>query len=241
LTKIFKYEVRRLLWNKVFIGILVIGLCYGWMTLSRGIISGIAYTAPFSAWSFGYYLSGIVPLLCIAELFFLTFFVSSQERRVVVITSTTPVNRRRYAMARVGAVCLGSLIFIGCIILLGFLFCWFFFREVPGAGWLLSVLIILLPAMAFCLGVGWLAGSMNSGLIYAAMGLLLVLCMLSLPRALDFSLGRFFAEYPKSLPVLDPAFSVPVDVLLGRVAYLGAGIILFVIGQLKQDKRGRER
>ncbi len=240
MIKIFNYEVRRLLWNKVFIGILIIGLCYGWMTLIGDVISGIAYTAPFSAWSFGYYLSRIVPVLCIAELFFLTFFVSDQERKVAAITGTTPVDPGRYAMTRMGAVCLGSLIFMGCITVLGLWFYWSFFREVPSVELLLSAAMTLLPVTVFCLGAGWFAGSMKGGLIYLAMGLLTLLCVLPLPRAMDFSLSSFFAEYPKSLQVLDPALSVPVDVMAGRAAYLGIGIILFGIGQRKRDKKNRD-
>ena len=59
--KIFQYECRRLLWNKFFGGLLLVLLFYGWQVLSRMTILGVSHTAPFSPWSFGDFLSRMVP------------------------------------------------------------------------------------------------------------------------------------------------------------------------------------
>ena len=61
--KIFRYECRRLLWNKFFIGLAVVLLLYGVFVLHAVTILGVAHTAPFSPWSFGDYLSRMMPLL----------------------------------------------------------------------------------------------------------------------------------------------------------------------------------
>ena len=79
--KIFRYECRRLLWNKFFIGLAVVLLLYGAFVLHAVTILGVAHTAPFSPWSFGDYLSRMMPLLWIGMLFFLTFYTSPQARR----------------------------------------------------------------------------------------------------------------------------------------------------------------
>ena len=73
MNKIFRYECRRLLWNKFFIGLAVVLLLYGALVLHGVTILGVAHTAPFSPWSFGDYLSRMLPLLWIGMLFFLTF------------------------------------------------------------------------------------------------------------------------------------------------------------------------
>ena len=73
MRKIFLYECKRLLWNKFFFGILLILLLFGWQVLDQVTILGVAHTAPFSPWSFGDYLSRMLPLLWIGALFFLTF------------------------------------------------------------------------------------------------------------------------------------------------------------------------
>ena len=76
MRKIFLYECKRLLWNKFFGGLLLVLLFYGWQVLSRVTILGVSHTAPFSPWSFGDYLSRMLPLLWIGMLFFLTFYTS---------------------------------------------------------------------------------------------------------------------------------------------------------------------
>ena len=49
--KIFRYECRRLLWNKFFIGLAVVLLLYGALVLHAVTILGVSHTAPFSPWS----------------------------------------------------------------------------------------------------------------------------------------------------------------------------------------------
>ncbi|NLJ86477.1 MAG: hypothetical protein GX322_08550, partial [Firmicutes bacterium] len=48
MIKLFGYELRRLLFNKFFIGLLVITGLYSYQILSGDIIVGVANTAPFS-------------------------------------------------------------------------------------------------------------------------------------------------------------------------------------------------
>ena len=74
MRKIFLYECKRLLWNKFFAGLVLVLLFYGWQVLRRVTILGVSHTAPFSPWSFGDFLSRMLPLLWIGALFFLTFF-----------------------------------------------------------------------------------------------------------------------------------------------------------------------
>ena len=103
MVKIFRYECKRLLWNKFFFGILAVTLFYGWQVLTGASILGVSHTAPFSPWTFGDYLSRLLPLLWIGVLFFLTFFTSGAERRAAVLTAATPVRPWQYALARLGA------------------------------------------------------------------------------------------------------------------------------------------
>ena len=78
MRKIFLYECKRLLWNKFFAGLVLVLLFYGWQVLRRVTILGVSHTAPFSPWSFGDFLSRMLPLLWIGALFFLTFFTSEK-------------------------------------------------------------------------------------------------------------------------------------------------------------------
>ena len=106
--KIYKYECRRLLWNKFFFGIGLVLLFYGWQVLNRVTILGVSRTAPFSPWSFGDYLSRILPLLWAGALFFLSFFTSVRAKRADILTDATPVTQWKYGLARCGAAMTGT-------------------------------------------------------------------------------------------------------------------------------------
>ena len=68
MSKIFRYECRRLLLSKFFFGLVAVTCFYGWQVLEHVTILGIAHTAPFSPWSFGDYLSRLLPLLWLGKM-----------------------------------------------------------------------------------------------------------------------------------------------------------------------------
>lgn len=235
MTKLFRYELRRLLFNKLFFGILAVSLAYGWLTLTSVTVLGTANTAPFSPWSFGEYLSRLLPMICLGELFFLSFFTSRQEQRAAVITRATPVSQRKYAAVRCGAVLVGTAVLALCIVGL----CWgFYFRLFGWTGFmdLLAPLVLtLLPAVVFCLGCGWTLGRIHPTLVYGLMAAVFLLSWAPLPQALDLSLSSFFTSYPIALNMLDPAFSVPGSVLCGRAVWFLVGIAALFWSQGRQQ------
>ena len=103
MRKIFRYELRRAVCNKFFLGLLVVCLFFGWQMLNGEVIQGVAHTAPFSAWSFGYYLAQELPLLSVALLFFLWNIFSKEARRVSALTAATPVDAGSYLLVKCGA------------------------------------------------------------------------------------------------------------------------------------------
>lgn len=234
MNKLFRYELRRLLFNKLFFGILAISLAYGWLTLTSVTVLGTANTAPFSPWSFGEYLSRLLPMVCLGELFFLHFFTARQEQRVSVITRATPIPRRKYAALRCGAVLLGTAVLALCVVGL----CWGFYFRLLGwtdfAGLLAPLALTLLPAVVFCLGCGWALGQIHPALVCGLMAAVFLLSWAPLPQSVGFSLGGFFTGYPSALGTLDPAFSLPGPVLWGRAAYLLVGIAALLWSQRTQ-------
>lgn len=229
LGKIYRYELKRLLFNKFFIGILAVTLFYAYQVLTLEVVRGISHTAPFSAWSFGYYLARVLPLVCIGELFFLTFFVSKAEKRVAVLTNATPVNERRYLLTRSLAALTGTALLAGAVLVLGVLFLYRLFGPQAYGALVLPAVLVLLPAILFCMGLGWLLGRAHPAGVYGAMVLALLLSVAPLPIEAGFSLSAFFAKMPLSTSMLDPAFAAPPAMLLMRLCYLllGLGALLW--------------
>ena len=161
MVKIFRYECKRLLWNKFFFGILAVTLFYGWQVLTGASILGVSHTAPFSPWTFGDYLSRLLPLLWIGVLFFLTFFTSGAERRAAVLTAATPVRPWQYALARLGAALTGTVLQSLAVLLLSAVFYARMFRWYSWGSLFLPAAISLIPAQVFALGSGWLLGRLR--------------------------------------------------------------------------------
>lgn len=228
MIKIFLYECKRLIFNKFFCGILFVLLFYGWQVLSNATILGVSHTAPFSAWSFGDYLSRMLPLLWIGVLFFLTFFTSAKARRAAVLTDATQTSPRRYALARCSAALMGTvLLTLACLVeaavFYGRYFGWYAWGEL-----LVPTIVTLIPALVFALGSGWLLGRIRPWLIYVWMAVPFTCMALPLPKTLSLWNGSFFTNYPLTLGILDPAFSLPVSVVLAQCGLLLCGIALLV-------------
>lgn len=84
--------MKRVLCNKLFAAMLLITCAYSYVVLSNTIVLGVAYTAPFSQWSFGAYMGSVAMLLMAAMLFFMAGMYSKKERMTQIVTLATPVN-----------------------------------------------------------------------------------------------------------------------------------------------------
>ena len=221
MSKIFRYECRRLLWALV---------------LHAVTILGVSHTAPFSPWSFGDYLSRMLPLLWIGMLFFLTFYTSPKARRAAVLMDATPMPSRQYALVRCAAALTGgvllSLLCMGeAAVFYGRMFHWY--------GWgslLLPALATLLPALVFALGSGWLLGQIRPWLVYVWMAVPFLCMALPLPDALGIWNGHFFSRYPLALGTLDPAFFMPAAVLIVQCILLAAGLVLLMVCPARSNR-----
>ena len=234
--KIFRYECRRLLWNKFFGGLLLVLLFYGWQVLSRVTILGVSHTAPFSPWSFGDFLSRMVPLLWIGSLFFLTFFTSGKARRAAVLTDAAPMEPRRYTLARCGAALTGTVLLALAVLAEAAVFYGWYFGWHGWGELLLPALVTLVPPLAFALGSGWLLGRVRPWLLYVWMPLPFALALLPLPEALELWNGSFFTQYPLTLGTLDPAFTLPASIAAVQIGLLVLGAVLLGTGAKKPTR-----
>lgn len=227
-SKIFLYELRRMLVSKFYLGFGAVILWYGWQLLNNVTILGVANTAPFSPWSFGSYLIGLLPLLGVALLFFLWNLCNAQARGVQSLTDTASVRRERYQLTKYLAALTAWLSLVVVLTMLGISFLWVHFGDsVPVAALLLVAVVTLLPPAALLLGAGAVVGGLRSWTLFVLMALTFGVGFL--PG--DFYGASLFTEYPLTLGVLDPAFSMPISVVIGKLAALlvGVGLLLQTI------------
>ena len=71
----------------------------------------------------------------------------------------------------------------------------------------------------------------NHTLIYALMAAVILLTVLPLPPAINFSLSDFFSQFPLTVEKLDPAFHVPDWLAVHQISLttLGAFLAVFAV------------
>lgn len=233
MIKLFRYECKRLLLNKFFLGLLVITSLYCWQILSGDIVCGIGSTAPFSEWSYGYYLASILPLLLITLLFFITFLFSAKEKKVSVITSATPLSSVKYGSIRYLAILICFCMIVAMAVIISLIFYQKTFQFDQFTSFVKPFLWTVLPAFLLFMGLGILLGNINVGLVYGLMTVALICSFLPFPATLDLVGRIYYSAIPSTLPLGpngDPAFIIPTAIKIGKLIMSGIGITTVGIG-----------
>ena len=233
MSRIFWYELKRLIFNRLFIALIIITGLYSYMILTREIILGIAFTAPFSPWSFGTYMAKVLPLLMITLLFFITFMYSNHEKQVRQLTLATPVDSFKYCLIKCASITAGFFIITLFTIVLSMIFYFALFRFTKFDDFIMPVVITVIPCMLFIFGAGLLLGGLNANILYVLMITVLLFTFLPLPAFLDIYGARFFSMYPLTLalgPDGEPSFSLPIYFILSRFCFCVVGVFMIWLG-----------
>lgn len=230
MSRIFKYELKRLIINKFFLGLLIISALYSHEIMCEDIILGVSNTAPFSGWSYGTYLAKVLPILLVTLLFFISFLYQKQEKSVQALTKATPIDPFKFQMLRFGTIIMGFVLISAVPIIYSLCFYALNFDFTNFRSLVLPTVITLLPAMLFVFGLGVFGGQYHQGVVFVLMVVVILVSFIPLPYIVDLFGGNFFTEYPKSLNVVEPAFSIPTSVVIGKVIYglTGLGMMLLL-------------
>lgn len=236
MSRLFKYELKRLLLNKFFLGLLIISALYSHQIMCGDIILGVANTAPFSGWSYGVYLAKMLPILLVALLFFISFLYSKQEKNVQALTKATPINPFRFQMLRYGTIII-AFVLISLVPIVYSL--WFYgvnFHFTNFGSLVFPSVMTLLPAMLFVLGLGSFGGRYHQAVVFVLMVVMILINYIPLPYAVDLFGGNFYSNYPASLEIVEPAFSLPTTILIGKLIYGLAGVVMILITSISKKQ-----
>lgn len=238
--KIIYYELRRTLFNRLFLGLLLInGLC-AWFILSFDTIMGTACTAPFSVWSYCAYVGRTLPVATVTVLLLLSNYYSRKQKQVEVLTAATPVSSASQVLIQTLAAGAGFLIIYLVAGTLALLFYIRLFRFYDFSAFILPSMLLLLPCFIFFTGLGQLLGSLHRGLIYTLM--LLVFALYPLANVFDIFGAGYFSVLPLTLPAGtdgEPAFTVSAAFAATRLLYLVLGIACIYLAIILSARKSR--
>ena len=225
------------MFNRLFLALIIITGLHSYLLLSREVILGIAFTAPFSPWSFGYYLANVMPLLMINLLFFLTFMHSNHEKQVRQLAFAAHLDPIKLCLVKCASIAAGFLAMALFVIILGMVFLAALFRFYGFGGFILPLILTLIPCLLFVLGAGLLLGGIHANILYVLMIAALLLGFLQgslpLPAFFDLYGAGFFSTHPLALPAGadgEPLFSLPLSYVMGRVFFSFSGVLMGIFG-----------
>lgn len=242
MTKVFGYELRRLLTSALFIAMLVVNAVFAWYILTTDIIAGVAHTAPFSVWSGCTYVGRTLPLSIMTVLLLQAGYYGNAQKRVEILTSATPLTHAQTLMIRTSA--LGVCFLAICLVEWGIAAVFYaaFFEYYGFGEFILPALLETIPCFILAVGVGHFAGRAHPGLVYALLPVVFALGFLGTTGAFDPFSGGFFSNYPLTLPPNadgEPNFVMNSTWLLARFVYLAVGAIALGANMALRSKAKR--
>ncbi|GAA0115033.1 hypothetical protein [Clostridium senegalense] len=240
--KILKYELKRIIFSKMFMITFIIALFFSVINLYTEIIQGVSGTAPFSKWSYCKFLCDINTIMLLILMLSCTGFFSRNEQRVREITSCTSLPQKKYLATKSLALFISYLIIAVFCILISLVFYKTTFNFANFLNCLLPSLIILLPTFVFIFGTSMFLGSKSRTLLYAWIPIVLILSLISFNSTpfIDIFAKGYVTYMPTVLPVDslgEPVFSLSFNFIMSRLIFTLVGMVLYVASFKKISRK----
>lgn len=231
--KILKYELKRIIFSKIFVITFIIALFFSVIDLYTEIIQGVSGTAPFSKWSYCKFLCDINTIMLLILMLTCTGLFSRNEQRVREITSCTSLPQKKYLTTKNLALLISYLIIAMCCIFISVIFYKTTFNFTNFENFLLPILIILLPTFAFVFGTSMFLGSKKQIFLYIWIPIVLILSLVNFNNApfIDIFAKGYASYMPTILPVDgfgEPVFILSSHFIISRIIFTLVGIMLYL-------------
>jgi hypothetical protein len=240
--KILKYELKRIIFSKMFVITFIIAFFFSVIDLYAEIIQGVSDTAPFSQWSYCKYLCDINTIMLLILMLSCTELFSKNEQRVREITSCTSLPQKKYLATKSLTMFISYLIIMVCCILISLIFYKTTFNFISFQNFLLPILIILLPTFVFVFGTSMFLGTKSQILLYSWIPIVLILSLISFNSTpfIDIFAKGYVTYMPTVLPVDsfgEPVFSLSLDFIMSRLTFTLVGMVLYVASFKKLSRK----
>ncbi|SCG82037.1 hypothetical protein DW1_0417 [Proteiniborus sp. DW1] len=193
---LLRYEIRRIILSKkyFYMILLTIGLTYD--SLTRLVTGGYYGTAPFSEWTYTFFIQLVSPLVISVIIFMMTNIFNEKELRARKIIFSTPISQARYYMLKIFTIVI-AFVLIGLVpIIMSFIYYKVLFNYVGFTSYVKLILWFLIPSFVFILGLSMALGKINIKFLYGLIPITFLLGTIDtldiLPRWLDIFGAHYF-------------------------------------------------
>ena len=245
MINVLKFEIKRTVWSKKYLYILLLIVASTYDSLTRLITGGYMGTAPFSDWSYTLFLNLISPLLMASMIFVISSTFNDKEMRVRSIVFSSPISQTQYYILKSSAIFATFMLTSLVPICMSFIYYKTMFGYNEFGSFIKLIFTFLFPTFIFFLGLSMFLGKINIKLIYGLLPIAFLMGTLNLghnmvPMWADIFGNNFFDLYSMSTLIGRKMEVVPFE-LPNSFVYTRLGFVLFGVMFLVYTYRKGEK
>jgi ABC-type multidrug transport system permease subunit len=244
LINLLGYEIKRIVWSKKYLYIVLLIAASAYDSLTRLITGGYMGTAPFSDWSYTLFLNLISPLLMVVMIFIISSTFNDKEMRARSIIFSSPITQTKYYMLKSFAVFVTFILASLVPIFMSFIYYKAMFGYSEFGSFIKLIFAFLFPTFIFFLGLSMLLGKINVKLIYGLVPVAFLMGALNLeiiPIWADIFGNNFFNMYSFSMLIGREMEFVPLKLpssfIYTRLEFILLGLIFILYTCKKKEKK----
>ena len=239
------YEIKRIVWSKKYLYIVLLIAASAYDSLTRLITGGYMGTAPFSDWSYTLFLNLISPLLMVSMIFIISSTFNDKEMRARSIIFSSPITQTKYYILKSFAVFVTFILASLVPIFISFMYYKIMFGYGEFGSFIKLIFVFLFPTFIFLLGLSMLLGKINVKLIYGLVPVAFLMGVLNLgndivPMWADIFGNNFFNMYSFSMLIGREMefvpFKLPSSFIYTRLEFILLGLMFILYTCKKEEK-----
>lgn len=245
MINLLRYEIKRIVWSKKYLYIVLLIAASAYDSLTRLITGGYMGTAPFSDWSYTLFLNLISPSLMVAMIFIISSTFNDNQMRARSIIFSSPITQTKYYILKSFAAFVTFILTSLVPISMSFIYYKIMFGYGEFESFIKFIFIFLLPTFVFLLGLSMLLGKINVKLIYTLVPIVFLTGTLNLggdivPMWADIFGNNFFDMYSllmligREMEILP--FKLPNSFIYTRLEFILLGLIFLLYTCKKEEK-----
>ncbi|MBU5427234.1 hypothetical protein KQI41_12485 [Tissierella pigra] len=241
---LLKYEIKRMIISKKYLYMILILIAFTYDSLTRLVIGGYYGTAPFSEWTYTFFIQLISSLVMSIMIFMMTNIFNEKELRARKILFSAPIPQSKYYMLKIAGLVVTFILTALVPIIMSFIYYKVLFDYSQFIIFGKYIIWFLIPTFIFLLGVGMVLGKTSSNLLYGLIPMAFLLGIMNtssiLPLWLDI-FGQHFFEMSTFAELFgrtsqNISFDLASDFIYSRLVFIFLGIILLVYTCFKREK-----
>lgn len=241
---LLKYEIKRTIISKKYLYMILILMAFTYDSLTRLVMGGYYGTAPFSEWTYTFFIQLVSPLIMSIMIFIITNIFNEKELRARKILFSAPIPQSKYYMLKIVGLAVTFILTALVPIIMSFIYYKILFDFSQFLNFGKYIICFFVPTFIFLLGVSMVIGKISSKLLYGLIPIVFLLGTINtrsiLPLWLDI-FGQHFFDIStfgeligrKSQVVL---FNLSNHFIYSRFIFIFLGVILLIYTSLKRER-----